>query len=521
MSFTEQFKESIDNLNSGQKTSLVVFFMLVFGLLIAVIVWAGSDNYTTVFRSSDLSRIRAASTALEEAGIDHKISSDGTSIETSRSNVGKARIVSTGSGTISGMEALGSIELGSSPQHERWIYVNLLQGELTRTINALDEVTACRVHIVESDESPFLNRNNKGSASVTVQLEPGAKLSELQVRGITHLVAGAVKGLSPKDVVLIDDTGKLLSGQTQEDEDGVMGGGNSSLFELKYKYESQYRRKLIELLGMVMGSSQQITATVNVELHTEAVEKNSTQLIPDSQVTISERLNEASTKESNPQGIPGAESNLPEQAPPSEEGNGQNKFQSSTNYDYTRVSEREVKPAGSIKSVTVAILIDLNAVEQLIAKAPDKTRDSLQEDIIGAVKNTVGFQEGRDSVQVSFVPFASLTQEASGNGVTAEGISWVGDWKYIIVMVLALFIVFFGIIRPFVSAITTSMQSDQVRKDTEKRRLLEEGQNEGDLDRLQLLARDFTTADKNELNNLVERFEQPSAEVIKRWIRTS
>ena len=101
MSLSEQLKESIDNLNSGQKTSLVVFFMLVFGLLIGVIVWAGSDNYTTVLRSSDLSRVRAASSALDDAGIDHKISSDGTAIETSRVNVGKARIVSTGSGSIS------------------------------------------------------------------------------------------------------------------------------------------------------------------------------------------------------------------------------------------------------------------------------------------------------------------------------------------------------------------------------------------------------------------------------------
>lgn len=518
MSLTEELKESIDNLNSGQKTSLAVFFMLVFGLMIGVIVWAGSDNYTTVLRSSDLSRVRAASTALEEAGIDHKISTDGTSIETSRMNVGKARIISTGSGSISGMEALGSIELGSSPQHERWVYMNLLQGELTRTINALDEVTACRVHIVEPDDSPFMNRSSKGSASVTVQLDPGSMLSPLQVRGITHLVAGAVKGLSPKDVVLVDDSGKLLSGQEESEED-AMNGGSSSLFELKYKYESQYRKKLMNLLGLVMGSTQQVSATVNVELNTEAVEKNSTQLLPETQVTISERLNEASSKESNPQGIPGAETNLPEQAPPAEEGNGENKFQSSTNYDYTRVNEREVKPAGSIKSISVAILIDLATANELIKTSQDNSLETLREDIENAVKNTVGFKEKRDQVKVSFVPFAGLSQDVQE--VSAEGVSWVNEWRYVIVMIMALLIVYFGIIRPFVQSITASMQQDQERKESERKRLLDNVANDGDLDRLQLLARDFTTADKNELNNLVERFEQPSAEVIKRWIRSS
>ena len=60
MSLAEQLKESIDNLNGSQKTSLVVFSIIAMGLLLAVIAWAGSDNYTTVLRSSDISRVRAA-----------------------------------------------------------------------------------------------------------------------------------------------------------------------------------------------------------------------------------------------------------------------------------------------------------------------------------------------------------------------------------------------------------------------------------------------------------------------------
>jgi len=515
VSITDQIKEAIDNLNSSQKTSLVVFFMLVFGMLIAVVIWAGSDNYTTVLRSADLTRVRAASASLDEAGIDHRISSDGTAIETTRSNVGKARIISTGSGNISGMEALDTIELGTSPQVERWKYVNSLQGELTRTINALDEVTACRVHIVEPDDSPFLNRNSQGSASVTVKLEPGSQLSALEVRGITHLVAGAVKGLSPKDVVLIDDTGQLLSGDKKGEEEGM--AGSSTLFELKSRYESQFRKKLINLLGPMIGSSQQLTVTVNVELNTEAVEKKSSKLLPETQVTISERLNESSSKESNPQGIPGAETNLPEQAPPGEEGNGQSKLQSSTNYDYTRVSEREVKPAGSIKSITAAIMIDVTTAESLIQGANNKTVDDLQKDLEAAARNSVGYQKDRDNVKVYLVPFAALTQEVD---VTPESSTFVDDWKYIIIIILALLIVYFGIIRPFVLSITDSMKQDRELRDVAKRRLIESGDGTEDLDRLELLARDFTTADKNELSNLVERFEHPSAEVLRRWIRS-
>ena len=77
-------------------------------------------------------------------------------------------------------------------------------------------------------------------------------------------------------------------------------------------------------------------------------------------------------------------------------------------------------------------------------------------------KNTVGFKEGRDQVKVSFVPFAGLSQDVQE--VSAEGVSWLNEWRYVIVMIMALLIMYFGIIRPFVQSITSSMQQDQERK---------------------------------------------------------
>ena len=422
------------------------------------------------------------------------------------------------------MEALGTIELGSSPQHERWVYLNLLQGELTRTVNSLEEVASSRVHIVEPDDSPFLANSSEGSASVTVQLQPGSSLTALQIRGITHLVAGAIKGLSAKQVILVDDSGNLLSGGREEDAGAI--GSSNNILELKHKYESQYKRKLLTLLGRVIGSSQHISATVNVELNTEATEENKSAINPESGVVISEKINESTSKEQNPQGIPGAESNLPEQAPPQEEGNAQNKTQQATNYDYTRTSNRTIKPAGTINRISASVVIDLATAQNLIADTTDVTFESLQKEIEDVVKYAIGFTEvpniREDKVKISFVPFAPMSVESFE--AETESMGWLKDWRNFILIVLALFIIYFGMIRPFVNSMTGAMEDERKRKQLAAKSQNRRGDDDihqfGDLDRLQLLARDFTTANKQELNNLVERLEKPSAEVLKKWIQS-
>ena len=195
------------------------------------------ERYDTVFSAGDSSKVRSAAQALEEAGIEYKISDDGMRLMTTSENIGRARIVTAGTTSTAGMEMLDSIQLGISPQHERWIYLNALQGELTRTIGSLDEVAAARVHIVEPERNTFLNPSAQASASVTVKLEPGQSLSSAQIRGITSLVAGAVKGLTSKDVVLIDETGRLLSGPKEQEA----SSGASTASEARQEHEVRLR----------------------------------------------------------------------------------------------------------------------------------------------------------------------------------------------------------------------------------------------------------------------------------------
>ena len=149
--FIEQLRETISKLSNAQKASIAVLFVVIIATFIGLVVWANAETYDVVYSSTDPAKIKSATEALDEAGVPYKISDDGMSITTSKLEVGRARIISASTGAVSGMEVLGGIEMGSSPQHERWVYLNALQGEWPARYS-LEEVAASRVHIVASDD---------------------------------------------------------------------------------------------------------------------------------------------------------------------------------------------------------------------------------------------------------------------------------------------------------------------------------------------------------------------------------
>ena len=214
--FVEQLKSFYQGLGARERgifTAAILASLITLG---GVFFWASQDTWKPVFTSSDPSEVQSAAAILEEKGVPYRISPDGLRLETTVTNVGRARIEAASAGKNPGFETLDNIKLGTSPQRERWAYQRALEGELVRTINALDEVKASRVHLVLPERSAFLREERPASASITLQLEVGQSLNKAQIQGITALVGGAVDGLEVSDVVLVDDKGRLPS--TERDD---------------------------------------------------------------------------------------------------------------------------------------------------------------------------------------------------------------------------------------------------------------------------------------------------------------
>jgi flagellar M-ring protein FliF len=519
----EQIKALYTGLGARERRILTGAVLGSVIALSTVFWWASQESWQVVYSSNNPSDVRSAAETLDIQKIPYRISPDGLRLETTRDNLGRARIQSASAGKIPGYETLSEIKLGTSPQRERWAYQHALEGELTRTVNSLEEVEASRVHLVLPERSAFLREDGSASASITVKLGAGRSLRKDQVQGITALVAGAVDGLNADEVVLVDDAGRLLSA-AKDSDDSMLGMPN--MFEARQAYETRYRRTVINALTPILGDEGAMSVAVTVDLDPTHVESTVRGMDPDTQVTVSEEVREEESSNQTAGGVPGTESNLPENAGARQGEQNRSTSQLSTNYDYTTTQKRTVQQAGKIERVNVAVMINTERLNELVAAAGDgATSEALQTQIDEAVRVAMGYDKTRgDSVAVSFVPFS--TSLASADDLVDESID-LAEWAPMIIALVSLLMFFGFVVMPIVRSVTSgsagsasqggllAATSDRMGADGIKD---DEGMSLAE--RLRLLVDNFEPVEAQDLNRLVELQEDASAQVLRRWVHS-
>lgn len=526
-SLLDQLRTFWSGLDGPKRLSLVLGVLITLGALVALQMWAFRTRYETVLTSRDAAEIRAVVEGLDEETIPYRITADGTQIDVPREVAGKARIRAAASGAAPGLEGLDNLKLGVSPRREMWSYQRALQGELVRTLNQLDEVEASRVHLVLPERSAFLAEETPGSASITLRLRPGRSLSESQVRGITSLVAGAVEGLKPSKVVLVDEKGRLLSDPTEPDPEQAE---YSRLMELRKSYQDSYRKAIDDALLPVLGSEAAFQASVTADLDPTTVDTTTSTLDPDSQVLISEQIQEQKAGEDKPVGIPGTTSNLPEFGTGTGTAQGQQtSSRSVSNYEYSRVQKRIVQTAGNLKRLSVAVVVDTARVEELATKG-NVTAEEIRGRIDQTVKAAMAFDTTRgDTLTVSYLPF--LAGADSGEALTEESFDWKA-WLPYGVVALVLVALFVFVIRPIMGVLTrTRPPAGELERRldvavtseglpaTEAVTRVSAAEKSDLTRRLRALVEDYKPVEAAELNRLVEAEVEASAQVLRRWLK--
>lgn len=544
----EQVRAFLNGLLPGQRRVLLGAVALAIATLIGVGVWGWADRYQTVFESNDAVEVQEVASTLEAQGIPHQISGDGRAVRVLPEDTGRARIAAASSGKILGFEVLDSIELGTSPQRERWTYQRALEGELAISINSLDEVEGSRVHLVLPERSAFLRDDRKPSASVTIRLKAGAVLSKLQIRGITALVSGSVDGMRPQDVVLVDSEGNLLSGAADgaETADGV-----PPLMALRAAEERRTRQAIQDALSRVLGSANDVDIGVTVEVETMALERLTRSQDPESQVLISETIREESSQTQRPAGIPGTQANLPEEPAGGAAQSQQDSLEQRSNFAYTEVEEREQVAPGTVKRVSVGVVVNAERIESiakaLVKKAaPDAEPDpaavtakeqELQQKVEETVRVAMGFDKARaDSLVVTFLPF-SVNAAAEVPAEEADNLAQAQVWAPLLMVLLALVLVTWFVVRPLVGAVTRAagppeppplsvVVPDAAGALTDKQAgadgasVGEDGKDSRSLtERLRGMVDNFENVDAADLNRLVDLEREATAQVLRRWIR--
>lgn len=332
-------------------------------------------------------------------------------------------------GSVTGFELMDTANrFGMTQFQERLTFQRGLEGELTRSIQALNSVQSARVHLALPNQNGFFRDQQKPSASVLVSLNAGRTLDRAQLAGIIHLVSSSVPEMDPKAVSVLDDTGKLLS--TPADGTGGLGADAQQL-QYVQQIEQLYSSRILDILEPVVGR-QNVRAQVTAELDFSQTESTSELFkpnqTPDSTSIRSQQLLETGGSAAGalpPTGVPGATTNQPPgpttaaingapqtmAAAGSATGTNNGRRESVINYEVDKTVRVVRGSTGMVKRISAAVIIN----HQTSTDAKGKTTtaamsDAQLEKLTALVRETVGFSKDRgDSVNVVTAPFAKET----------------------------------------------------------------------------------------------------------------
>ena len=397
------------------------------------VMWSQGPDYKMLYSSLAPDRASAVVDTLTTLNIPYKVEDATGAILVPSERLHDARLKLAGSGLASGdgsgLEMMKDEKgFGVSEFMETKKYQHAIETELARTIESLRQVRHARVHLAIPKQSVFVRERKSATASIFLEVFPGSVIEKQNVNAIVNLVASSIPDLSADQVTVVDQQGNLLS----EKEDDALAQG-SRQFEYRQKVEKTYESRIEQLISpIVAGGKVRVQVAADIDFASSQVSRESWN--PDRQVVRSEQINSDNRGGNNPNataaGIPGALANQPVAPAPAgaaaapEAAASANGSQSITrNYEIERTLNHSDTPAGTIKRISVAVVVDgrpqKDANGKIVKAAPNAVE---LERLTLLVQDAVGYVAERgDKVNVVSADFAP--------DVIAEEIDAPGFWQ--------------------------------------------------------------------------------------------
>ena len=424
--------EWVSRLRANPKIPLMVASAAAVAIVVALVLWAKSPDYRTLFSNLSDQDGGAIVSQLTQMNVPYRFADNGGAIEVPADKVHELRLrlaqAGLPKGGAVGFELLDQEKFGISQFSEQVNYQRALEGELSRTIETLGPVKSARVHLAMPKPSLFVREQKSPSASVTVNLEPGRALDEGQISAVVHLVSSSVAGLPPGNVTLVDQSGHLLTQSNTNARDL-----NDAQLKYAADVESRVQRRIEAILGPIVGNSN-VHAQVTAQIDFDNKERTEEQYRPNgdaSQAVLrSRQVNESEQIGSPyPGGVPGALSNSPAPAPsapittpPANNTSHTTSTQSSggprntqrnetSNYEVDRTIRHTKRNVGDIQRLSVAVVVNYRALADGKTQALSAEQMKQIDDL---TREAMGFSSQRgDTLNVVNSPFTQ-SEETGG-----------------------------------------------------------------------------------------------------------
>jgi flagellar M-ring protein FliF len=388
--------------------------LAVIGGLAALSLQAAKPDLGILYANLEATEAKSITDQLRQSGVTFELSSDGSTIMADAAKLAELRMqfAAEGVGGTVGYELLDKQDaLGTTAFLQNVNHLRAVEGELARTIKSLQPVAQARVHLSVPEKELFEQSVRQPSASITLQTK--SRLSAGQVQAIRYLVANAVPDLDPNRISIVDQNGTLLARSG-----GGAEGLASDLQERQAGIEARLRDQITTMLERVVGPGK-ADVRVYAELETDQIRKESEEFDPEKQVVARQTTVESGeqNQDQDQGGAVSAATQIPGGA--AQQNNGAsststaNESSEQIDYQNSRTRTTLVRDSGTIKRLTVAVLVDGVYAQAADGKANYTPRAAEEiNQIQSLVQNAMGFDSDRgDSVQVVNMRFAAAETE--------------------------------------------------------------------------------------------------------------
>jgi len=501
-----QFFNLLNSLPISKKISMVFVIILVVTGFALMFFWTNQENYQVLF--SDLSQrdASAIATKLKERNTPYKVEGNGTMIMVPEEKVYELRLSLAGDGLPNGgnvgFEIFDHTDFKTTKFVQELNYRRALQGELARTINRFKEVNDSRVFIAIPEESLFIEDHKPASASI--QLDLRSNLPPAKLTAIVHLIASAVEGLEPEHVTVVDTKGRLIfKGGTGDESSSEL---SNTQLDYKTNIENEIKTNVQSMLEGIVGSGKAIVR-VTAEIDFDKITLSEEEYDPSATAVRSSRnieeVMQAAEKENKVAQtlIDKRRGVVPS---PNQTQNKKTKKDVATNYEINKITRTILKPAGEIKRLSVAAVIDgdykLENLEDGTTKRKYIPRSEQEiKKFQEIVKKAMGYNEDReDQVSVSSIPFAgSVPMEFNTEAKVSKFdqiVTIAKDYRRTIVNFLLVIMVFMLIVKPLLKSVKNitkevTVQSRELATVSDKYDRLPESKQMGRIERVREISK--------------------------------
>ncbi|RTK93236.1 MAG: flagellar M-ring protein FliF [Rickettsiales bacterium] len=450
-----QFFKEMSPFRLAATIGTILTFVVLFVLFISKV---GDNELAVLYSDLDLADSGKIAEELDKRKVSYSAVGDGSTIKVHKSIVSNTRLALAqaglpSSGAIVGYEIFDKEDsIGATNFSQNVKLIRALEGELSRTISAFEQVDKARVHLVMPQREIFSKERLEARASVVLKFKGTKRLGKNEIDAISHLVISSVPDLEMKNITIVDTKGRALKIGSADEGSDFSTGKNE---EIKILTENRLRIVIEDLLASTIGSKK-VKAQVAVEMNFDRVVTNSEIYDPEGAVIRSTQTIDENDK-TPVSSVGGQDASVANNIP----GGGDNaagggnqfatseKSDSTTNFEISKTIKNHISESGLITKMSIGILIDgiyeTNKDTGEVTYKP-RTQEELDK-ISNLVKVAVGFNEERkDKIEVINMKFASELEplEDDSNWIKEE----LPNLFQTLIVAIVVVLVLITVIRP-------------------------------------------------------------------------